>query len=258
MPSIEVLEQRIEVKEIGRKSEAKPTLVFLHHGLGCVELWRNFPNDLCDQTGCPGLIYSRVGHGKSASTTWPRPVTFLEDQGRYFLPELLKTLNIRDVILIGHSEGATISLVYAGAHASTYGDGLRGVIAEAPHLFTEPEHISAISETRDAFRRTGLHDHLAKYHGDNVEGCFHGWAETWLHPSFLTWSIEHQIPNIKCPVLAIRGQHDEYGTHQQLERLKSLYLHELEMEVLVAGHAPHEERPQDMLSMMARFVNKLL
>ncbi len=250
MSSIDVHGISLEIRQIKGKGGGKPTLVFLHHGLGCVELWRDFPDRLCEITGCPGLIYSRIGHGKSSPTPWPRPLSFLEDQGRKVLPALLEALDINDTILVGHSEGATISLVYAGA----IGKGVRCVVAEAPHLVIEPDHITAIDAAKVDFANGKLRDQLARYHGENIDCCFRGWSETWLQPIFEKWSIEHQVPKIRCPVLAIRGESDEQGSDIQIERLKSLCKSDLTVVIPPAGHAPHEETPDEMLDLMTKFI----
>ncbi|MBL4758935.1 MAG: alpha/beta hydrolase [Rhizobiales bacterium] len=254
MNFVEVLGDRLEIKRISRGNEQNPTLVFLHHGLGCVELWRDYPDRLAALTDCQVLIYSRLGHGKSGPTTWPKPISYLEDQGKIHLPALLEKLEIDDAILIGHSEGATISLVCAGVTES----GIRGVIALAPHLYTETKNTDAIREMKKDFQETKLRQQLARYHGDNVDCCFYGWSETWLQPGFEDWSIEHHIPGIKCPVLAILGTEDPYGTMIHLDKLKRQSNCELTVETPKTGHAAHEELPEEMLKLMSSFINSLL
>jgi len=254
MPQIDILGDRLDYRMIEGSNPSQPTLVFVHHGLGSVELWRDFPDRLASALDCPAMIYSRIGYGKSGPCTWPRPVSFLEDQGLTTLPALLKTLSIDDAVLVGHSEGATISLVHAGNN----GAGIRGVVAEAPHLFTEQAHIDAIGATKKAFETTDLKASLQRYHGDNIDCAFYGWAETWLQPGFRTWSIEKHIPPISCPVLGVRGADDEYGTHAQLERLIALSTGPLETQIVAGGHAPHEEDPDKMVEMFARFIQPLL
>jgi len=253
MPLIQLEEGRLEYRTIEAGSKDRPALVFLHHGVGSVGLWRDFPERLCRMLDCRGLIYSRLGHGKSDPAEWPRPVSFLEDQGRHTLPALLAALGFDDVVLVGHSEGATIALVYAG----TVRRGVRGVVAEAPHLYNEAQHTRMIGETRAAFRNTPLRDRLRRHHGNNVDSMFNAWAETWLQAGFQTWSVEHTIAGIECPVLAIRGTRDQYGTIAQVDRLRALARCPLEVRIIEAGHDPHEEMPEQMLVMMSEFIRGL-
>jgi pimeloyl-ACP methyl ester carboxylesterase len=228
----------------------KPTLVFLHHGLGCVSTWRKFPERLSAETGCPAFAYSRLSYGKSEPEDPPRPVAYQADQGKDVLPKILEAAGIDDFILIGHSDGGSSSLVYAGSVKK----GLRGAIVEAAHVFCEPTHQSAIAETRKTFETTDLREKLARHHGENIDRAFYNWSDQWLTPEFLDWSIADYIPAIECPVLAIRGKHDVYGTRAQMETLKELATCPLETLEPDCGHEPHGEIADEMIDVMARFV----
>jgi len=206
MPLVDIDGDRFEYKLIGSRDGRRPMLVFLHHGLGCVELWRDYPDRLTALVDCPGLVYSRLGHGRSDPNDWPRPISYLEDQGRFTLPALLAAFDLNDVILVGHSEGATISLVCA----SVAKERVRAVVAQSLHLFTESVNTSAIADTREAFATTKLRERLQPYH-THVDRMFHGWAETWLQPGFEDWSVEHRIPdNRLCTWFRLRDSATRY------------------------------------------------
>ncbi|MDH3234574.1 MAG: alpha/beta hydrolase [Alphaproteobacteria bacterium] len=263
----------LEYEWVGERVPGRPTLVFLHQGLGSVELWRGFPAKLAEATGCPAFVYSREGHAGSDTCSWPRPIDFMQIEGRDRLPQVLAAAGIDDLILVGHSDGGTIALVYA-AEVKT---GLRGVIAEAPHVFAEPVTLDQVRRTRAAYETgatdgtdgtenetsnetggtPGLRDALKRYHGANVDSAFYGWAASWLQPGFETFSIEDMIPNIEVPVLAILGSQDDYGTTAQLDRLRERARCPLEISSPECGHAPHEELEPEMLALMADFVARL-
>jgi pimeloyl-ACP methyl ester carboxylesterase len=253
MPTLQAHGCTVEFKRVGAPAPGRPTLVFLHHGLGCVALWRQFPERLAEATGCPAFVYSQLGHGGSQAAAWPQPIDYLEVEGRDRLPQVLAAAGIDDFILIGHSGGGTMALVY-GAEVKT---GLRGIIAEAPHVFAEGTTIAQIKRVRAEYPASDLRDRLKRFHGDNVDCAFHGWAETWLQPGFETFSIEKSIGKIEVPVLAILGRQDEYGTQAQLELIVERARCPLETVAPNCGHAPHEEIEQDMLELMARFVQRL-
>ena len=254
MPILEAHGNKLEYEWVGERTGGKPTLVFLHHGLGCVALWRSFPEKLSEATGCPAFVYSRQGYAGSDPVDWPRSVDWLKVEGRERLPQVLAAAGIDDLILVGHSDGASISLVY-GAEVKI---GLRGIIVEAPHLFVEEVNIDEISATREAFMTTDLRDRLKKYQGDNIDSAFYGWAESWLQPGFRAFSIEENIPRIEAPVLAIRGAKDKYGSSAQIERLTALAHCPLQTVRPNCGHAPHEEAETETLEVMASFIKPLL
>jgi pimeloyl-ACP methyl ester carboxylesterase len=252
---------RLEVARVGAASPSKPTLVFLHEGLGSASLWRDFPQKVAAATGCPALVYSRQGYGKSDPIELPRPLDFMQQEARGPLPALLQAAEIEDAILIGHSDGASIALVYAGAagRAATKVPRLRGLVAMAPHVFVEPFCVEAIARTDASYRTTDLRDRLARHHGANVDGAFRGWADCWLDAKFLAWNIEAFLSGIAVPTLVIQGEDDEYGTLEQVQRVRRGVRAPVETLILKkCGHAPQRDRPDATLDAIALFVRGLL
>ena len=246
---------RLEIRWIGPAVEGTPALVFLHEGLGSVSLWKDFPDRLAAETGCGALIYSRAGYGKSDPAPLPRPIRFMHDEAA-ILPEILKEAGIRDFFLVGHSDGASISLIYAGSEPSP---GLRGVILEAPHVFTEPHGLASIARAKEAYETSNLREKLARHHGDNVDIAFRGWNDVWLHPDFRAWNIEEYLPAVRVPVLILQGVDDEYGTWRQVEAIERQSGGPVETMALPdCGHSPHREQPERTLEAMAGFVRRLL
>lgn len=255
MTELVVAGARLEVVRHGKVVPGKPALVFLHEGLGSVSLWRDFPTAVAHETGCPAIVYSRQGYGKSDSIPLPRPLSFMHEEARDALPALLEAAHIEDAILIGHSDGASISLIYAGEN----GKHLRGLVLMAPHVFVEPVCVRAIAETNQAFRTTDLRAKLMRHHGDNVDCAFRGWADSWLDPEFLKWNLEEFLPGIKVPTLVIQGEDDEYGTLAQVERVCRQVSGPCERVVLAkCGHSPHRDQREATLRAIADFVRRLL
>ncbi len=230
---------------------AKPLLVLLHEGLGCVGLWRDFPEALAAASGCPIFAYSRAGYGGSSPCALPRPLSYMEDEAQQVLPPLLAQLQADRLILFGHSDGASIAAVYAGAVADPR---LAGLILMAPHFFAEPISVSAITAARQAYETGDLRQRLARHHGANVDCAFKGWADSWLHPGFLSWDLRGYLPKIATPTLVIQGEDDEYGTKAQVEAATAM-AGRVETHVLSAcRHAPHKDRRDEVLSLVAAFL----
>ena len=232
---------------------ARPPIVMLHEGLGSVSMWKDFPARVADTTGHEGLVYSRQGYGRSAPLTAPRPVRFMHDEALIVLPELLDTLEVRRPILLGHSDGGSIALIHAGGS----GREVAGLVLLAPHVMVEDISVASIAHARAAYARGDFRARLARHH-DDVDGAFHGWNDVWLRPDFRDWSIEEYLPRIHCPVLAIQGEEDEYGTMEQVDRIGRAIPHARILKLARCGHSAHRERAEDVLAAIRGFVQGVL
>jgi pimeloyl-ACP methyl ester carboxylesterase len=240
----------LEYEWIDPGAAGGPTLVFLHEGLGSVRQWRDFPLRVAKATGCRALVYSRYGYGQSDALAEPRvDVRFMHREALEVLPALLRALGVERPLLVGHSDGASIALIHAGA-----GHAARGLALMAPHVFVEPVCLESIRKASAAFDAGDLALRLARYHRD-PRRTFHLWADAWLDPEFLEWNIEEFLPAISCPVLAIQGRDDEYGTMAQLQAIRRGVRGPCELlELADCGHAPFREQPAATLAALTRFI----
>lgn len=228
------------------------TLVFLHEGLGCLAMWKDFPRQLAQLTGCRALVYSRAGYGGSDPCCLPRPVSFMHDEGLNVLPKILEAAEITKAVIVGHSDGASIALINAGGITD---ERIRALVLMAPHVFVEELTLASIRAARSAYVNTDLRERLARYHGDNVDCAFLGWNGVWLDEGFLGWNLEAYLPKIKVPVLLIQGEDDNYGTVRQLEKIKDHLPGGAEMLLLGdCGHSPFRDRPIETLQAIAGFL----
>lgn len=251
MPHATAAGRSLAYEWVGGDPGGKPTLVFLHEGLGSIRQWRDFPAKLAAVTGCRALVYDRYGYGESEVLAEPRrTVHFMHEEAQLSLPELLRRLGIGNPILVGHSDGASIALIHAGA-----GHEVRALVAMAPHVFIEPVCLSSIRKARQTFETTDLPARLARYHRD-VRKTFYGWADVWLDPQFEGWDIRGDfLPKVTCPVLGIQGCDDEYGTMAQLDEIARRVKGPCELLKLErCGHAPFRDRPEAVLEVVTKFV----
>lgn len=237
----------------GPAPDAAPTLVLLHEGLGSAGLWRDFPERLSAKTGWGALAYSRVGYGASDPCVLPRPLDYMEREATEVLPEVLDAIGFRRGVLLGHSDGASIAAFYAG---SVEDFRVRGLVLMAPHVFVEDVSVASVAAARVAFEAGDLRPRLARHHAD-PDAAFRGWCDAWLDPAFRDWNITPALDHVRVPVLAIQGAEDEYGTRAQLDALQAVPA-PVEPH-LVAGcrHAPHLDRPQEALRLIADFLARL-
>jgi len=248
---------RLEYAWVGIDAPDAPVIVFLHEGLGSLAMWKDWPQRLCAAGGYRGLVYSRYGYGRST----PRPAherwspRFMHVQAEDTLPRLLHALGIDDDArppwLFGHSDGASIALI----HAATHPDGVSGVIAVAPHIMVEDLSIASIERARDAYRTTDLRDRLARYHAD-PDSAFRGWNDVWLDPQFRAWSIEAMLRHLRCPVLAVQGVDDEYGTLAQVRGIRAAAPQTEVVEIPRCGHSPHRDQPDALLRAVTQFIGR--
>ncbi len=243
--------RRIETDCVPAERADSPTFVFLHEALGSVAHWKDFPDRLAAVTGAAVFVYSRQGHGASSPLEGPRSLTYMHDEAEAVLPELLRAAGVDRPIILGHSDGASIALLFA----SRYPDAIAGLILEAPHIVVEDLTVAGIAAATVAYRTTALRDRLARYH-DKVDALFWAWSDIWLDPTFRRWNIESALDAIRCPVLIIQGADDEYGTLDQVERIRSR-LPWAEVAIFSnCRHAPHRDQPELTLQRVKAFIDR--
>jgi pimeloyl-ACP methyl ester carboxylesterase len=241
----------IHYTRLGTESTSTP-IVFLHEGLGSVELWRTFPQRVVEGTGHPGLVFSRHGHGWSQPLAAPRQSDFMHVEALQVLPELVGRLLDEPPILVGHSDGASIALIYAGS-----GHPVTAMVLIAPHVFVEVVTRISITAIRDRFPGSDMEERMSKYHNDPAT-TFHGWADIWLSPEFQGWNIEQYLPGVTCPILLVQGEADEYGTVSQLDAIeRGVTGPSQRLLVSGAGHSPHISHADQVTDAIVGFVRAI-
>jgi pimeloyl-ACP methyl ester carboxylesterase len=243
---------RIECGWIRPVAPRGPTIVFLHEGLGSIAMWKDFPSRVADATSCNAFLYSRRGHGHSEPLAAPHRLDFMHDEALAVLPELLDRMDIESPVLFGHSTGASIALIHAGDS----GRSVAGVIAMAPHVIVEDLTLRSIAAGREAYLTNDLPEKLGRHHRD-ADAVFTSWTEIWLDPEFRAWNIEACVSRIQCPILAIQGEDDEYGTMDQVERIARLARDVELLKLSDCRHAPHRDQPETVVDAVVRFVDRI-
>lgn len=239
---------RIEYQWIGENPEGVP-MVFLHEGLGSIELWRDFPPAVVAATGSAGLVYSRYGNGWSDPLSEPRRPDYMHVEALEVLPALIDRLVGSPPLLVGHSDGASIAVIYAGS-----GYPVEGLVLLAPHVFVEDCSVAAIEAIRGDFLATDLAEKMAKYHRDPA-ATFWGWNDIWLSPQFRDWNIEAFLTTVSCPLVLVQGEEDDYGTSAQLDAIETGAAGPVErVMVAEARHSPHLSHMDPVVSAIAGFV----
>ncbi|OED38516.1 alpha/beta hydrolase [Chromatiales bacterium (ex Bugula neritina AB1)] len=244
----------LEVASYGASPDQAATIVLLHEGLGCIELWRDFPKQLASATGYCVLAYSRHGYGNSAPPVQTRPLDYMSVEAFDVLPQLLDAVGIERCVLLGHSDGASIAALYTGGAAD---HRVCGLVLMAPHFFTEPMGIEAIENAKVAYESGRLKASLARYH-QRPDTAFYGWCNAWLDPGFTDWNISDCIDYLRVPTLVIQGADDEYGTLEQIEVLQQRSYAPVDSLILDdCRHAPHLDQPQLTLRAITDYIGRL-
>jgi len=241
--------ERIEHGGPGSHTRDVPTIVMLHEGVGSISIWRDFPTRLARATRTDVIVFSRHGYGHSARLKAPRDVRYMHHEALVVLPQFLDEIGIENPILLGHSDGGSIALIHAGGS----GRKVAGVVVVAPHVLVEDISISGIVTAKRLYETTNLRERLARHH-DDVDGAFWGWNDIWLSAAFRSWNIEEYLPRIACPVLAIQGEQDEYGTMDQLERIARGASTVEQVRLPHCGHSPHRDQPAALLDAIPRWL----
>ena len=243
---------RLEYLEYPAHRPGLPAILMLHEGLGCIAMWRHFPERVAAVTGCRVIVWSRAGYGHSQPYAEARTPRYMHREALEVLPALLAELGVERPLLFGHSDGASIALIFAGA----FPEVPLGVIVMAPHEFVEEETLTGISAARETWTATDMAQRLGRYHAD-VERVFFDWNDTWLSPLFRDWNIEEFLPPIRCPVLAIQGEDDEYATMRQIEVIAERVPDTTLLRLPQCGHSPHRDQPAAVLGAVDAFVRRL-
>lgn len=247
-------DSNLEYRMLGPSPEAAPTIVMLHEGLGCVGLWGDFPDKVQAATGAGVFAYSRAGYGASSPVKLPRQPDYMHREALDVLPKLLDRIGFRCGLLLGHSDGASIAAIYAGARQD---HRLRGIALIAPHFVVEDISVTSIAEIKTAYQTTNLKEKLARWHKD-VDNAFHGWNDAWLDPAFRDWDISDYLAYIRVPVLIVQGEADQYGTMRQVEIAQDECYCPVDVTVVDGGHSPHREAPAATLTSVTEFAKAAL
>ncbi len=245
---------RLEYRYIDKQSDGLPTLVFLHEGLGSVSMWKDFPEKLADITGLNGFVYSRQSYGKSSLLEEARDANYLHHEALEVLPRVLEKAKISKPVLVGHSDGASIALIYAAAsHLSSP----KALILMAAHVFNETLSVQSIRLAKQAYEQGNLGERLGAYH-ENVDNAFWRWNDIWLHEDFKQWNIEDSLPAISSPILHVQGRDDEYGSEAQALAIQKHCKGPVEIAMLNnCGHSPHRDQLVTTLTTMNTFIERI-
>lgn len=252
---LEVEGGKLEYLDIPASRPGRPELLLLHEGLGSVSMWRDFPAVIAAASGCRTVAYSRFGFGRSAPRRAPYTPSFMHEEALETIPELRTKSGIERPVLVGHSTGASIALIHAGAQRRE----VAGVVAMAPLTFVEESNRASILDARRAYEASDWREKLARHH-DDVDGVFWGWNDTWLDPGFASWSIAPELAHVRCPILAILGRQDQYSTPAQVEAIAKNATRAARLEVLElaeCGHSPHRDQPAVVVRTITRFVDSV-
>lgn len=230
-----------------------PTIIMLHEALGTIRMWRDFPQRLANATGLSCLVYERRGHGKSdPQTVVPRPVDFHNEETDRFLHGLITSLNLKNPILFGHSDGATIALKYAARFPAVP----RAVISLAAHVFVEDVTIDGIEMAAQTYANTDWKSRLERHHFDQTDTVFRAWVDTWRQPAFRTWQMIDELPAITCPALILQGDDDQFGSNDQVTTIANHVSGPVTSHIIPnCGHIPHLETPDAVIESVRHFLD---
>lgn len=248
---------QVEIQWLRPQRQERPLVVFLHEGLGSISMWRDYPAALCEAGDFRGLVLSRYGYGRSTPRPAPEKwgVDFMHRQAREALPALFDALDIGPgrkrgkPWLFGHSDGGSIALI----HAASFPQAVDGITVLAPHILVEDLSVSSIRATRETYLQTDLRSKLARHH-DDVDSAFWGWNDIWLDPAFRAFDLHPLLSRIQCPVLAVQGEDDEYGTMAQIEGIHRYAPQTVLLKLPRCGHSPHRDQPGPLTDAAVRFI----
>lgn len=234
-----------------RPAAQSPTILLFHDSLGCVELWRDFPELLANTTGLRVVAYDRLGFGRSDAFPGPLPPTFILDEAELVVPRLREALRLGSIVPFGHSVGGGMAVATAARRPEV----CVALVTESAQSFNEPRTLDGVRAARTAFAQPGQLERLVRYHGDKARWVLEAWTETWLAPAFANWTLDEELRDVRCPTLALHGDADEFGSALHPDRIARLVTGPARAVLLEGcGHVPHREQPERVLEEVARFL----
>lgn len=227
-------------------------IILLHESLGSVDLWKNFPEKLSLYLSRVVIAYDRLGFGRSSAREQLPNSNFVQEEASIYFPYLIDALSLKQFILLGHSVGGGMAIEVAAKFPSCV-----AVITESSQAFIEEITLAGIRNAKRAFEKPGQLEKLEKWHGKKAAWVLRAWVDTWLSSEFLDWSLEDNISKVMCPVLAIHGDNDEYGSIDFPTFISEKSGGESEMVILNdCGHVPHKEKQKEVLECVSSFLNR--
>jgi pimeloyl-ACP methyl ester carboxylesterase len=244
-------EHRLFAREwLPPQASNNPAIILLHDSLGSVELWRDFPEALAAFTGRRVIAYDRLGFGKSDAYPGPISLDFVVTEWSGSLYTVLAALDVKDFVLFGHSVGGDMSVVAAASLP-----GCKGLITESAQAFAEDITLDGVRRARTTFADPVHMNRLKRYHGDKAPWVVSSWIDSWLSPAFADWSLAPWLAKLTCPVLALHGDSDEYGSRKHPEMIAGLAASPAHMKIVAnCGHVPHREQQQAVLQAVGHFL----
>jgi pimeloyl-ACP methyl ester carboxylesterase len=245
----------IAYQTIGDDKQNQPLLVFLHEGLGSIAQWKDFPQKLCNELQLPGLVYDRYGYGHSTELQEKREADYLHVEAEYFLPQLIDKLQLqnRKLILVSHSDGASIALIYT----ALFPKNILAVVSIAGHVFVEQISIDSIQKAEKLFEgKSTFKSKLEKYHFGHTESIFYAFSKTITSKEFKNWNIEKYLSKIYAPILIIQGENDEHGTIKQVDSIynNSSNTNNIRFIIKNCGHSPHISHAETVINEIKKFI----
>lgn len=229
---------------------AAAPLLLLHDSLGCVAAWRDFPAALAARTGRAVIAYDRLGFGRSDPATGPLSPAFIRAEADHHLAALCAAFGLQRYVAFGHSVGGAMAV-----HCAADRPACAALVTASAQAFVEPRTLDGIRAAAARFRDPERRARLARLHGERAAWVLAAWIETWLDPGFAGWTLAPVLPRVRCPVLALHGDADEYGSTRHAEAIVSGVAGPARLAVLAGiGHFPHRECEDAVLAQVAGFL----
>lgn len=232
----------------------KSPLILLHDSLGSVDLWRNFPQELAERLSRSVVAYDRLGFGKSDERHSLPSMGFIEEEAVKYFPAIKDHLSLRSYVLFGHSVGGGMAINIASRDSDC-----QAVVTVSAQAFVENLTVEGVQQAKQAFEQPGQIERLEKWHGQKANWVLHAWTDVWLSDRFKDWSLEPAIHDVRCPVLTIHGENDEFGSLAFPEFIAKNSSGQADMLIIEScGHIPHKEKPQEVIDATRRFLRNLV
>ena len=248
-------------------------MLLLHGFMGHAHVWDAF--SLQFRNYYHVLALDQRGHGKSQ---WSKEAEYSIDEHFSDLARFVETLDLKDLILVGHSMGGRNALFYAAcvpervyrlimvdsrpANSAESSSALKQLLLHFPLQAKSLNQVAESIQELYPYLPAATAYHLAKYgYRRSDSGKFIPKYDTRMclqfeKSDYTAENIWSFLKNVSCPTLVVRGAQSSFLSREDAKKMYSFFSRAVLKEISHATHIPFLENPDAFNKVVLDFLSE--